>query len=178
MEQSRRQTLGHWTEEIKAGKWSSQGLGDPQITQVHPLPPSQGSSRSSERNNLHAGLQVWYIYIFICIYIYNCSHFIVLYPLFTVDQTQALNNCRERPLGWGECRKTMGSKGKRLRSSQRKTGEGPPMGGVWKLQHQKRSGKLQVGKWRAREKKELKCLYNSRTQEVPHLTFYGHYGDV
>lgn len=37
----------------------------------------------------------------IYIYIYNCSHFIVLYPLFTVDLTQALNNCRERP-GGGE----------------------------------------------------------------------------
>lgn len=118
------------------------------------------------------------IYIYFYIYIYNCSHFIVLYPLFTVDQTQALNNCKERPLGWGECRKTMGSKGKSLRSSQRKTGKGPPMGGVWKLQHQKRTGKLQVGKWRAWEKKELKCLYNSRTQKVPHLTFYGHYGVV
>lgn len=31
----------------------------------------------------------------IYIYIYNCSHFIVLNSLFTVDLTQALNNCRD-----------------------------------------------------------------------------------
>lgn len=31
----------------------------------------------------------------IYIFIYTCSDFIVLYPLFTVDLTQALNNCRE-----------------------------------------------------------------------------------
>ena len=39
----------------------------------------------------------------------------------------------------------MGSKGKSIRSSQRKTGKGPPMGGVWKLQHQKKNREITGG---------------------------------
>lgn len=75
----------------------------------------------------------------IYIYIYNCSHFIVLNSLFTVDLTQALNNCRETT-GVRKCRKTWGPEVKK-QIQQEKKGEGPSVGGVWRLQHQKKKGR-------------------------------------
>lgn len=64
--------------------------GSPKST-LHPLPRAlpkvqKGTTRTQG--------SVYDIYL----YIYNCSHFIVLNSLFTVDLTRALNNCRERPL--------------------------------------------------------------------------------
>lgn len=46
---------------------------------------------SQKKTSTHRALCMIYIYI------YNRSQFIVLYPLFTVDLTQALNNCGRRP---------------------------------------------------------------------------------
>lgn len=145
--------LGHWTERLELGRRPGQAPNHP-----HPPPPTFFPRALP---NAQQGTTARRAPCMIYIYIYNCSLFIVLYPLFTVDLTQALNNCRERPGGRGQCRRTWGPKGKRLGSREREEGKGPSEGGVWRPQCQRRDGQLEragmkgtVGQERQRPLKE------------------------
>lgn len=95
------------------------GLGSPESPKPILQPFLRVLPKPQKKRSTHRALCMTQIYI------YNHSDFIVLYPLFTVDLTQALNNRRGRPLGRRKSRKTWAPNWKRHRSSGREKGRIP-----------------------------------------------------